>query len=42
MTETAALEDHGLDKKQAVADAIMAILEEMHIEGEKKRQKLLN
>jgi len=26
------------DKKQAVADAIMAILEEMHVKGEKKRQ----
>jgi len=39
--ETVAEEDSGLDKKQAVADAIMAILEEMHIEGEKKRKKLL-
>ncbi|MCL2831777.1 MAG: 1-acyl-sn-glycerol-3-phosphate acyltransferase [Treponema sp.] len=29
------------DKKQAVADAIMAILEEMHISGEKNRQSLL-
>jgi glycerol-3-phosphate O-acyltransferase len=31
-----------VDKKQAVADAIMAMLEEMHIEGEKNRQKLLS
>jgi hypothetical protein len=31
----------GDDKKQAVADAIMAILEEMHIQGEEKRKKLL-
>ena len=30
------------DKKQAVANGIMAILEEMHIEGEARRQKLLN
>jgi glycerol-3-phosphate O-acyltransferase len=29
------------DKKQAVADAIMAALEELHIEAEKKRQRLL-
>ena len=29
------------DKKQAVADAIMAILEKMHIEGEAKRKALL-
>jgi glycerol-3-phosphate O-acyltransferase len=29
------------DKKQAVADAIMALLEEMHLEAEKKREKLL-
>jgi glycerol-3-phosphate O-acyltransferase len=29
------------DKKQAVADAIMVILEEMHIEAEKKRQEQL-
>ena len=29
------------DKKQAVADAIMAVLEKMHIEGEVRRQKLL-
>jgi glycerol-3-phosphate O-acyltransferase len=29
------------DKKQAVADAIMAALEELHTEGEKKRQGLL-
>jgi glycerol-3-phosphate O-acyltransferase len=34
-------EDPALDKKQAVADAIMAVLEEMHIESEKKREKLL-
>jgi len=34
-------EDSSQDKKQAVADAIMAILEEMHIEGEKKREILL-
>jgi glycerol-3-phosphate O-acyltransferase len=31
----------GDDKKQAVADAIMAILEEMHIQGEERRKKLL-
>jgi glycerol-3-phosphate O-acyltransferase len=31
----------GDDKKQAVADGIMAILEEMHIQGEEKRKKLL-
>ena len=30
------------DKKQAVADAIMEILEKMHIEGEIKRNQLLN
>jgi len=29
------------DKKQAVADAIMAILENMHIKGEKNREKFL-
>jgi glycerol-3-phosphate O-acyltransferase len=29
------------DKKQAVADAIMAVLEELHTDGEKKRQRLL-
>jgi glycerol-3-phosphate O-acyltransferase len=29
------------DKKQAVADAIMAALEELHLKGEKKRQQLL-
>jgi glycerol-3-phosphate O-acyltransferase len=29
------------DKKQAVADAIMAALEELHVEAEKKRQRLL-
>jgi glycerol-3-phosphate O-acyltransferase len=29
------------DKKQAVADAIMTMLEEMHTSGEEKRQKLL-
>ena len=29
------------DKKQAVADEIMAMLEEMHINAEKKREKLL-
>jgi glycerol-3-phosphate O-acyltransferase len=29
------------DKKQAAADAIMAALEELHAEGEKKRQRLL-
>jgi glycerol-3-phosphate O-acyltransferase len=29
------------DKKQAVADALMATLEELHTEGEKKRQGLL-
>jgi glycerol-3-phosphate O-acyltransferase len=29
------------DKKQAVADAIMAMLEELHIEGEEKRRRLL-
>jgi len=29
------------DKKQAVADAIMAELEKMHIEGEKKRAQFL-
>ncbi|MDR2617850.1 MAG: 1-acyl-sn-glycerol-3-phosphate acyltransferase [Treponema sp.] len=29
------------DKKQAVADAIMALLEEMHVEAEKRREKLL-
>ena len=29
------------DKKQAVADAIMAILEEMHVKGEEQRKKLL-
>jgi glycerol-3-phosphate O-acyltransferase len=30
------------DKKQAVADAIMALLEEMHLNAEPKRQKLLH
>jgi len=30
------------DKKQAVADALMAELEKMHIEAEAERQKLLN
>ena len=30
-----------LDKKQAVADAIMAELEKMHIEGEKRREQFL-
>jgi glycerol-3-phosphate O-acyltransferase len=29
------------DKKQAVADAIMALLEEMHNQAEQKRKKLL-
>ena len=29
------------DKKQAVADAIMAILEEMHIKGEEQRKKII-
>jgi glycerol-3-phosphate O-acyltransferase len=29
------------DKKQAVVDAIMAVLEELHAEGEKKRQRFL-
>jgi len=31
----------GSDKKQLVADAIMEILEEMHIEGERKREILI-
>jgi glycerol-3-phosphate O-acyltransferase len=33
--------DDKADKKQAVADAIMAELEKMHIEAEEKRKKLL-
>jgi glycerol-3-phosphate O-acyltransferase len=42
-TEERALKSGGEagDKKQAVADAIMARLEELHIEGEKRRQRLL-
>ena len=31
-----------VDQKQAVADAIMAELEKMHIEGEEKRKRFLN
>jgi glycerol-3-phosphate O-acyltransferase len=34
-------EKKGDDKKQAVADAIMAELEKMHIEGEERRKKFL-
>jgi len=41
-TEVAAMTaESAADKKQAVADAIMAELERMHIEGEEKRKQLL-
>jgi len=33
--------ENGQDKKQAVADAVMAELEKMHIEGEEKRKQFL-
>ncbi|MCL2412454.1 MAG: 1-acyl-sn-glycerol-3-phosphate acyltransferase [Treponema sp.] len=38
----AALPDEETDKKQAVADGIMEVLEKMHIEAEPKRLKLLD
>ena len=34
--------DSGMDKKQAVADAITDELERMHIEGEEKRKRIMN